>query len=93
MYKNKCEFCGREFNSKYVRMQYCSIICKMMAEKSELYWHEQPCWSCRNAISGCSWSEELTPVKGWIAKPLMVKDGEGNIRTYKIIYCPLYKHE
>ena len=38
--------------------------------------------SCRG---GCSWSEDLKPVNGWIA--------EANRQGYRVISCPLYIKE
>jgi hypothetical protein len=30
----------------------------------------------------------MIPVKGWKAKPHIVNDEEGKIRTYRVIECP-----
>ena len=50
--------------------------------------NEQPCWRCKNACGGCSWSDSLTPVDGWDATPTIVKDSTGDFETYKIKKCP-----
>ena len=49
---------------------------------------DQPCWTCSKACGKCSWSRSFTPIKGWTAEPVMVKDKEGDIRSYRIRKCP-----
>lgn len=53
----------------------------------------QLCWNCRNAIPspqyGCPWSREFKPVKGWTAKPIIVKNPPP-YTSYCITGCPLY---
>ena len=51
---------------------------------------DQPCWTCSKACGKCSWSKNFEIVKGWDAEPIMVKDKEGDIRSYKIKRCPEY---
>lgn len=52
------------------------------------------CWKCAHACGGCSWSDSLTPVEGWIAKPSTIKvirGGEHRVieaDTFLIIKCP-----
>jgi len=40
------------------------------------------CWDCGNACGGCSWSQELKPVKGWNAK----KSGD----SFTVKQCPKF---
>ena len=47
------------------------------------------CWTCVNACGGCSWSNTLTPVEGWTAKPVKIKNC--TIPSYKVIKCPKYE--
>lgn len=69
---------------------------------------EQPCWTCTKYIKGCSWSERLEPVEGWIAEKrkypsysnTYIIDGRQyvihrnrNSYTYEIQYCPEYEKE
>lgn len=89
----KCKLCGKGFFTKSARKVYCSDECRMTALKIKDLEDEHPCWSCANACGGCSWSENLTPVEGWDAIPIIVKDDEGDIRTYTIHSCPQYKAE
>lgn len=53
---------------------------------------EQPCWTCKNYVDGCSWSRsrgnEL--VKGSIAYPTIK---QGNVHSYQIVFCPEYIEE
>lgn len=59
------------------------------------YSHEdyQPCWTCKKACGGCSWSRSFTPVKGWKAEPSFIPSNGEFSETYKIIECPLYEKE
>ena len=85
-----CEFCGKNFFTKAINKKCCSKACESLAAKERRKSAEQPCWSCKNACGKCSWSKNFTPVTGWIAEPSLIKDSEGDIDTYKIIYCPQY---
>lgn len=89
----RCEICGKIFYSKSILKKYCSRECRLTASKIRQKANEQLCWSCENACGGCSWSSCLKPVKGWEATPVVVKDSEGDIYTYKITGCPQYKFE
>jgi len=51
--------------------------------------HENLCWSCRNATTGCSWSRDSIPVKGWDADEEPYRGYEGTV-TYKIRDCPQF---
>lgn len=44
---------------------------------------ENLCWSCGNAVNGCSWSRSFVPVDGWEAE----EDGT----SYKIRNCPRFE--
>ena len=50
----------------------------------------QPCWTCKNACGGCSWSREFIPVDGWTAEETHIKSNVGYEESYKIIKCPEY---
>ena len=67
---------------------------KMVSENSYHY-TPQPCWTCKKACGGCSWSANYIPIPGWVAEPTIIKnslgDGKGDLRSYKIISCPEYK--
>lgn len=45
------------------------------------------CWSCRNAVGYCSWSQSFKPVDGWQAIPTKVKTAGD---TFVVISCPCY---
>lgn len=51
---------------------------------------DQPCWTCSKACGKCDWSRDFNAIKGWDAIPVLVKDREGDIRSYKIKKCPEY---
>lgn len=56
--------------------------------------NKQPCWTCENALGGCSWSRAFIPVEGWEAEKTEIRVGErGDGTTYKIKRCPEYKKE
>lgn len=88
-----CEECERKFYSKNPNKKHCSKRCKLVALRRRQIKNEQLCWSCGNSCGGCLWSSCLKPIKGWEAIPVVVKDSEGDIRTYKIKKCPQYKFE
>lgn len=53
---------------------------------------ETICWHCQNACGGCSWSKNLTPVKGWKAKKIKVKIVQGDYNdSYIVNECPEFK--
>lgn len=56
---------------------------------------EQLCWSCKKAAGGCSWSDSLRPVKGWVADAVEYKSQEtgSKERTWAIHSCPKYEPE
>ncbi|MBQ9709471.1 MAG: helix-turn-helix transcriptional regulator [Clostridia bacterium] len=49
------------------------------------------CWKCANSVPdalgkrGCSWSEELRPVKGWLAEYSVKCDG---MVSWQVMECP-----
>ena len=57
----------------------------------------QLCWKCDKATGGCSWAHNGTPVKGWTAKPTVIRDDtdiNGSIiKSFRIIKCPLFVPE
>ena len=83
-----CEHCGKMFYSKSTSRKYCTQACKKEASKIRQLERGQLCWRCKNACGGCSWSKNFTPVEGWDAKPVVLKDEEGEIFTYNIKGCP-----
>lgn len=48
------------------------------------------CWDCEKATGGCSWSNELIPVKGWSAKNTTKKGGYDSFYVYN---CPLFERD
>lgn len=53
---------------------------------------DQPCWTCKKYIDGCSWARSRTPVEGWTAEKKVIKSNtKADIITYKIHYCPEYE--
>lgn len=89
-YVKVCEECDEIFTTTYKGKLYCSKSCRISAIRSKMEENSQPCWRCQNACGGCSWSKNLTPVDGWKAEQVDVKDKEGVIRTYKITFCPQF---
>lgn len=61
---------------------------------------DQPCWDCKKALGGCSWSLDFTPVEGWIATPTYKAGGTRSdgtryppMKSYQIEYCPEFERE
>lgn len=57
------------------------------------------CWHCKNAVptgtSGCSWSRDFQPVKGWVADAhnLKTQSSGRHLNTYCVIYCPQFQKD
>ena len=83
-----CEICGKTFVCKSKLKIYCSAECKLEASKRKREKKEQICWRCQRELCDCSWMKSSIPVDGWDADPVIVKDKEGDIRSFKIKYCP-----
>ena len=47
------------------------------------------CWCCSRATGGCSWSDNLMPVKGWTAKPVI----KNTTNSYIVMNCPLFNRD
>ena len=88
-----CKHCGKYFFTRSKNKDYCSIDCRHEFRRLRQMEDKQPCWSCKNACGSCSWSRNFIPVKGWVAERTTIRDSEGDISTYKIIFCPKYKSE
>ena len=53
---------------------------------------DQPCWTCKNYVDGCSWALLRVPVEGWKAKQRVIPyAAKRNVVTYTIEYCPEYE--
>ena len=90
MYTKECEFCKKTFATDSNKKKYCCKECaKKMARRRQIE-DDQPCWTCSKACGGCDWSKKFKPIKGWDAEPMIVKDKEGYIRSYRIKKCPEY---
>lgn len=67
------------------------------------YRKDSLCWYCKNAVpsstSGCSWSENFKPVKGWdaIRGDIMHGDGKSKwrktVESYKVRKCPRFESD
>ena len=99
----KCKYCGKEFTTTKIAQKFCSEKCRYTLSqlkrcekagyeyKNNKRWNEQPCWDCKNACGGCSWSKNFTPVNGWVVEKVPFKSGlldNSNDYTYKIFECP-----
>lgn len=51
---------------------------------------ETLCFQCARATGGCSWSDELRPVRGWFARRGTVN---GKPYSYSVFRCPEYRAE
>lgn len=67
---------------------------KHKKKRKPSYQNQQPCWTCKNCINGCSWALFLKPVEGWNAIPTTILGYNGNkLPSYKILYCPEYEEQ
>ena len=90
MVVNECRCCGKKFFARSKAKGYCSVACRHFASEQRRRAAEQLCWSCANAGGKCSWSNCFKPIPGWDAEPVVTKDNEGDISTYKIKGCPQF---
>jgi hypothetical protein len=101
----KCEYCGNEFVRVSNHNIYCSTECRRKAyaqflkefrkrrpRKKKPYEsaNDTLCWKCQNATGGCSWSQELKPVEGWVAKKTKIRlqRGANDIDSFIVRKCP-----
>ncbi len=87
-----CPVCKRFFEIRSAA-KFCSTVCKKKTKPKRKKHRETLCWTCKNAVLGCSWSKNFTPVEGWEAVPTKVR---GNLEldewldSYLVISCPKY---
>ena len=91
-FRKICVICGKTFVTTFEKRVTCKKECKLILreQRRKENCKEQLCWDCVKATGGCSWSRNLKPVDGWIAKQVKRKDGE---TTYKITSCPQFIHD
>ena len=98
-YRRRCKHCGEFFVTNRRTQKFCNKRCRIEYEEVQKQYRVdsgqgQMCWTCENACGGCSWSKELKPINGWVARKVRVKNQEGDeYSTYRIIFCPRYKQE
>lgn len=51
------------------------------------------CWECQKATGTCSWSKNLTPVKGWIADGGKMAMGDRLVDSYFVHECPEFEKD
>lgn len=85
-----CKVCGKYFFTKSASKEFCSDECRQKEAQRIKDEDAQLCWRCSNACGGCSWSQNFIPVEGWDAEPVIIKDSEGDINSYKIKKCPQF---
>lgn len=52
------------------------------------------CWTCTKFYNGCSWSRDFTPVKGWKADAVTIREkGHEDIESYIVKECPEYEKD
>ena len=87
-----------EKNNLYRMLQNYSaqkMMEKRLLEPREKQIYKQTlCWSCKNAVGRCSWSEvdeskkdrpiKYEPVSGWVA----IKTKKMNYNSYVVLSCP-----
>lgn len=54
---------------------------------------KQPCWECTHASgkNACEWAKDNTPIKGWVATPTKLRNGQYTTDSYSIGSCPKFK--
>lgn len=51
------------------------------------------CWTCKNAIGKCSWSNNFEPIENWEATPTHVGNNINGYHSYKVIKCPSFEYD
>lgn len=51
------------------------------------------CPDCVKCVGLCSFSANLTPVKGWTAERVFLKNNGKRTFTYRVTACPLYERD
>ena len=94
-YLNDCEFYGYQITRRGSKDTYS--VEKLWPEEIEHNTGKpatlQPCWFCKKALGGCSWSRSGEPVKGWIATPTVISKPPTTVHSYRIDKCPEYEKE
>ena len=67
---------------------------RLIEPRKKKVYNQTLCWSCKNAVGRCSWSEvdeskknrpiKYEPVNGWVA----VKTERGDYNSYVVLSCP-----
>ena len=67
---------------------------RLIAPRKNKVYKRTLCWSCKNAVGRCSWSEvdeskkdrpiKYEPVNGWVA----IKTERGDCNSYVVLSCP-----
>lgn len=104
IYIKNCEVCDKSFETSSKWKRSCSNICAkqlrkigVKRNKSQKGSGEQICVKCQRATGKClggivcPWARDLTPVSGWDADKIVLKEKNYTpYESYNIIFCPLY---
>lgn len=88
---DKCRYERKLKRNKEWRDKARELYYKNHQEKEiSPFYGQSICWECKNSInSGCSWSREFKPVKGWEAKESLRKTASPNFsHSYTVLKCP-----
>lgn len=81
----RCVSCGVDVPEDSLRCPTCERKHKAKAKHVK----QTICWECSKL--DCPWMQDAIPVKNWIAEPSVIKDNNGDIKSYCVIHCPLYE--
>lgn len=96
--RERCLYCNKKIGYTYPSeksRKFCNRRCYMKYRSENPGKDDTLCWSCKNTNGiACSWfSESMTPVEGWTAEKVFLREKDGYVcRTYKIIACPNFLH-
>lgn len=97
MWECKCRCGGSRIATSRMLKYVTNCGCQRKGRsrrKGDAPTHDQPCWTCKNYVDGCSWArKEHLPVEGWDATPTTKYQGytrRGELLSYAIHYCPEY---
>ena len=96
MHVRVCKQCGKKYMARSEKSMYCCKVCRLEAsltrkkEVKPTRKNEQLCWTCARTDCSCLWMRYNIPIEGWVAKPTIVKDSEGEFSSFRIRKCPEY---
>lgn len=82
---NACASCGVDIPEGRMICPTCERRHKAKERRNR----QTICWECSRL--DCPWMQDSIPVKGWIAEPSVIKNKNGDIKSFCVMQCPMYE--